>query len=194
MVYTDLTNWTSTVNIGDELERGFKVINQSFGTVQFLIIEDVHNTLNLEILETSIGTIISYNPVKIALNGNDFSLIGDGDHLFENGEEIPILETIKLLKCGSHPSNFSFYWGCDSTNLCEPPTIISAPSYINSETSFPNINLNYTESIPANFCQPGSASVEIKNEGSEITPGAANAYDIIVRVGTAPVVLVLFQY
>ena len=103
---------------GQTILRSFTVQNTRPGPIKSFIFTDTHHP-DLKI-QSNVGTDISVsNSVfKLSFAGTDFTSIGDGDELFEQGEELIITEQILIDICGQEQiaalSDISIGWGCDA--------------------------------------------------------------------------------
>ncbi len=103
---------------GQTIFRTFTVRNTRPGAVKSFTFTDSHSP-GL-VIQTNVGTDISVsnNEFKLSLSGTDFTNIGDGDELFEQDEELVIIEEIFIDICGQEQisviSNINLDWGCDA--------------------------------------------------------------------------------
>lgn len=139
-----VTNQSYTGNIGDVFSRCITVINGGLGELDQFTLTDIHNS-GVQISAVSTGTWVNTgNSETITLSGANFTAIGDGDNLFENGESITICETVNVINCISVLSTFEAYWGCNSQN-CQS-------SVSTANVVFPNL-------IPNLVISPNNANI-----------------------------------
>lgn len=144
LTITSITNQSYSGNIGDVFTRCITVVNAGPGELTDFTLTDIHGA-GIQITAANTGTLTNIGlTAKIILNGVDFSSIGDGDNLFENGESISICETVTILNCISSSSAFKAFWGC-SVNACQS-SLSSAnvlfPNYLPILTVTPTASLN----------------------------------------------------
>lgn len=111
---TTVTNQSYTGNIGDVFTRCITIVNGGLGELSQFTLTDVHGS-GIQITGVNNGVLTNSGLTEtIVLNGINFSSIGNGNNLFENGESITICETVHVLNCISVASVFEAYWGCSS--------------------------------------------------------------------------------
>lgn len=171
---SNFTNQSYVGAIGDTYNRCVTVTNGGFGELHQFTLTDAHGS-GLDITAVSIGTwSTNGNNETITLNGANFSTIGDGDTLFENGESIVICETVTILNCISVGSVFEAFWGCNAQN-CQS-------SISNANVVFPNLipNLVFTPTPSMNTCMGnGDASPQ---QLRIINTGLGNAVNVQLDV------------
>ncbi|MES2285828.1 MAG: PKD domain-containing protein [Bacteroidota bacterium] len=112
----NVSNQSYTGNIGDVFARCISITNGGLGELSQFTLTDTHGS-GLQITAVNKGTWTNAGILEtIVLDGSDFSGIGDGDTLFENGENIIICETVNVLNCISVASTIETYWGCSGQN------------------------------------------------------------------------------
>ncbi len=146
------TNLSKSANIGDVFTRCITVKNVGLGELKGFTFTDVH-AAGIQITSSSVGSLTFPTGLtaKIVLTGADFSTIGDGDNLFENGETIIICETVHVLDCISGSSTIKVFWGC-SVNACQAFTTFANvyfPNYVPNLIITPN---NGNINAPMNSC------------------------------------------
>lgn len=174
LTITTVTNQSYTGNIGDVFTRCITVVNAGFGELSEFTLTDVHGT-GIQINAVSSGVLTNIGTTaKVILTGTDFSGIGDGDNLFENGESIQICETVTVLNCIAASSTFTAYWGC-SVNACQS-------SVSTANVVFPNYipNLVITPIPSLNSCiGAGNAS---QQQLKIINTGLGNATNVQLEI------------
>ncbi|MGB3948511.1 MAG: PKD domain-containing protein [Bacteroidia bacterium] len=152
---SNFTNQSYVGAIGDTYNRCVTVTNGGFGELHQFTLTDNHGS-GLDVTAVSIGSwLTNGNNETITLTGANFTTIGDGDTLFENGESIVICETVNILNCISVGSAFEAYWGCNTQN-CQS-------SISNANVVFPNLipNLVFSPTPSMNTCMGnGDASAQ----------------------------------
>ena len=152
---SNFTNQSYTGAIGDTYTRCITVTNGGFGELSQFTLSDVHGS-GIQITAVSTGAWVNTgNTETITLGAAQFSAIGDGDNLFENGESIIICETVYVNNCISVASAIEAWWGCNSLH-CQS-------SVSNANVVFPNLipNLVFTPIPFMNTCiGPGNASLQ----------------------------------
>lgn len=150
-----VTNQSYTGNIGDTYTRCITVTNGGLGELSAFTLTDVHGS-GVQITAVNAGTWTNSGSTEtVVLNGSNFTSVGDGDNLLENGESVIICETVNVLNCISVASSFEAYWGCNSQH-CQ--TTVS-----NGNVVFPNLipNLVVTPIASMNSCiGAGNASLQ----------------------------------
>ncbi len=127
-------------------------------------------TATLDSTHFKLNTIGSGNP-------------GDGDNFFDPNETVTITETICLVDCGlSRASIHSSSWGCEG-RFCNS---ISISDFMTIGQGAANVIVTRGGTIPdqnTGYCQVGTISFTISNQGVEIDPGFATMTDIAAGVG-----------
>jgi gliding motility-associated-like protein len=153
---TTVTNQSYTGNIGDVFTRCITIINGGFGELSQFTLTDIHGS-GIQITAVNHGTwTTSGTTESIVLSGIDFSGVGNGNNLFENGESITICETVHVLSCISVASAFEAFWGCNAQH-CQS-------SVSNGNVVFPNLipNLIVTPIASMNSCLNNASVQQLK--------------------------------
>ncbi|MBN8703143.1 MAG: gliding motility-associated C-terminal domain-containing protein [Bacteroidetes bacterium] len=143
---TTFTNQTYAGTVGGAFTRCFNIVNGGLGALNQFTVTDVHGN-GLTITSVSPGTLSTNgNTETIILSGADFTSIGDGDNLFENGENITICENVTINNCSAVTSNITAGWGCNGS-VCQS-------SSTTANITFPGVTPQLTFSTVAsqNFC------------------------------------------
>lgn len=168
------TNQSYTGNIGDVFTRCVTVTNGGLGELSQFTLTDIHGS-GIQITSVDKGTCTNSGTTEtIVLNGSNFSTVGDGDNLFENGESIIICEIVHVLNCISVASSFEAYWGCNAQH-CQS-------SVSSANVVFPNLipNLEVTPIPSMNSCfGPGNASLQ---QLKIINTGLGKAVNVLLDI------------
>jgi len=189
LVVANTSNLNAIANINTSIQRSMNIVNSGFREVKELIITDDHPA-SILIEAVNIGNIISTNPTRVVISGADFSGVGDGDNLFEPGEQFFFEETVRLLDCTDGNSTLTVSSGCNN-EICE--TFETLQANIQQENSFPQLEWAIIDEEYTGICSEGFIEVALFNAGSEITTGAGTAFNISLIPGigansTAPTV------
>lgn len=171
LVITQVGNSFLTGSAGDSFTRTFTVLNTRPGALTEFLFEDFFQA-GIE-LAASPGATETDLPghLGVRLSGPDFLGIGDGDHLFEQGEAITITETVLITSCGfGAPSSLSqvlVSWGCEGQtcqSAQQTALVKFQPSTLGAELA-----INAFAQAPACFCANESVpqSLTIVNQGTE---------------------------
>ncbi|HFA49778.1 MAG TPA: gliding motility-associated C-terminal domain-containing protein [Bacteroidetes bacterium] len=159
---------------GQVVLRSITIANTRPGALQGFLFSD-NNQGGISI-SSSVGTDISTSNTafQLALDGSDFTGIGDGDGLFELNESITITEEITVLDCGvdipSTVSDITVGWGCGG-EICQQISTNAIVAISPSEQE-PNLIWEPITRFAECFCGPGAyrQGMKITNAGD----GAAN--------------------
>lgn len=162
---TQVTNQTYSGNVGDTYQRCITIINGGSGALSSFTLTNTHGT-GIDITNVSNGSWTSVgNKETVILSGANFTSIGDGDTLFENGETIIICEDVEITNCSDVYTNYLAYWGCGS-DTCQQ-TIETANAFFPFTT--PNITVSSVNNFSNCFDSPKKQELIITNSG----PGKA---------------------
>ncbi|MES2591060.1 MAG: gliding motility-associated C-terminal domain-containing protein [Bacteroidota bacterium] len=160
-------NQTFTAIIGTTFTRSITITNSGSGSLSSFVFTDIHGN-EIDIFAATPGTLsgnITNDTVKIS--GGNFTTVGDNDSLFENGESITIVESIKILKCSQTgvPSSIKAVWSCNS-QTCQ--TITTTANITVPPAGTPELVITPTESFET--CLDNTTareqSLSIVNNGS----------------------------
>lgn len=199
----NVSNQSFSGNIGDSFQRCITITNGGLGALRNFVLTDVHGN-GILVNSISAGSLISSNNVEtISFSGIDFANIGNGNNLFETGEQIIVCENVSILNCVAVESQFSAAWGCNN-QVCQSST--SSANIV-----FPNLtpNLSVTHQPSQSVCYgmnvPNQQQLTIVNNGlGQATNVAINVFQstgsgfvnsltsaldensFTIQVGTAP--------
>ncbi|MEX2591048.1 MAG: SprB repeat-containing protein, partial [Chitinophagales bacterium] len=171
---TSITNQTYSGNTGDIFTRCITISNGGLGSLgEFTLTED-HGD-GIQINSVDMGNWVNNGLTEtITLGAADFVQIGDGDTLFDSGEQIEICQTVEVVNCVSVASEYEAAWGCFS-EICQA-------SNSSANVVFPNLtpNLVVSHSTSMNSClgtaTPSQQSLTIENTGQ------GDALDVILDI------------
>lgn len=147
LVITSFTNQTFTGPVGTTFTRSITIQNSGTGALSSFIFTDAHG-VQIDILSVTPG-ILSGTTINdtVTVSGTDFAGIGNGNNLFENGESITLIETIKIIACVQPdvPSNITAYWGCGNQAACQTAT--TTANVIETPVGTPDLVITPTESF-----------------------------------------------
>ena len=179
LVVSNTTNLNAIANTNTSIQRSISIVNSGFREVTELIITDDHPA-SILIEAINIGSIISTNPIEVVISGTDFSVIGNGDNLFDPGEQLTFEETVRLLDCTDGHSTLVVSSGCNN-DICQ--TFDTLQANVQPENSFPQLEWAIIDQEYAGFCSEGFIEVALFNTGNEITAGAGTAFNISLNPG-----------
>lgn len=152
---------------GQTLTRTIKLRNTRQGAIPALRISDEYKPGITVDLNGVAGTNPTDSTFEADVPGSFFTAFGDGDALFEFGEEVILTEKITVDDCGPAliPSNILVSWGCDG-NLCQADSILAAVN-IKPTTLNPNLEFYPVYAPPQNLCGewPAVQELLIVNKG-----------------------------
>jgi gliding motility-associated-like protein len=156
LVITDVVNAFLSGQQGEVLQRSFTVRNTRLGPLSSFRFSDTYQA-GISV-SASPGTPLVDLPgsLEIELTGTDFTAIGDGDALFEFGEELTITETILINDCGidlnSALSAIELWWGCFDL-ICQDEQQ-NAVVAIQPYDLLPELVFEPFTTVPYCFCGP----------------------------------------
>lgn len=157
------------------------VRNEGFGPIHELFVTYGYEPGIVRVSQTSVGQIITppgLSPAVIQLGASDFSAFGNGNPVFETGEEVCIELTIGLLSCGQSAIAITAGWGCDGV-ICEG---ITANGTVGVSSLNPSFVSKVEELQHATLCENGFVVLSLTNNQNEGGfPGSAAALDLILR-------------
>lgn len=108
----------------------------------------------------------------------DFTSVGDGDNLFEEGETITLLDYVKVLSGkASIPTVYTAQWGCASKicNATDQQSVYTA--YITAIGGAASVNETFQILRTTDFCNAAPARLQynLKNSGSNNLPASRDA-------------------
>ena len=185
LVITNVTNITQSGIVGDVLFRTVTIENTRLGTLSSFTFRDQHQG-GMHI-STDIGSLQVDNPtlLEVSFSSADFSSIGDGDLLFERGEQITLTEIIEITDCGNpsitNISQLEAEWGCNGA-VCQVSSPVNAGvQYLIADIS-PELVFCPLVKLPDCFCGPEGTTqgMLIKNQGT--VDGESISFSIAQRV------------
>ncbi len=177
LVITEVNSSFMSGSQGDLLTREITIVNTRPGALQGFTFTDTHQG-GISITGMP-GTDISPggNIFQLAIDGSDFTTIGDGDDLFELNESITITEFIRITDCGvevpSTVSDIVVGWGCGG-EICQEVSK-NAIITISLSKKEPNLIWEPITNFAECFCGPDGfqQGMKISNVGSG---GAENLF------------------
>lgn len=161
---TSVTNQSYSGNVGDVFTRCITVTNGGLGELRGFTLSDIHGN-GILITATDKGVLSTQgNTSNITINTSDLTSVGNGNQLFESGEQITICETVSVLSCIEVSSQLNASWGCGN-QTCQ----FSASS---ANVVFPNLtpNIVVTDQPTQQACygmnQPNPQQLTISNTGA----------------------------
>jgi gliding motility-associated-like protein len=181
LVITAMNKTVMTGSQGDVLVRTITIRNTRPGALQNFTFTDAHQPGI--VVSSLMGADVNSasDTFQIVLGGNHFSLIGDGDNLFELNETIIITEQILITDCGvditSAVSNLFAGWGCNG-QICQQ-AFVNAIVSIKPSTKQPALTWEPITNKAECFCGPSGylQGMKITNTGN----GAANTITLTVQ-------------
>jgi uncharacterized repeat protein (TIGR01451 family) len=165
---------------GDILERTIVIENTRLGDLRSFTFQDNHDG-GMTVTSSSGKTILSNSKqLHLSFGTADFKTIGDGDALFETGEQIIIKEKILVTDCGDQVpksvSKFQIVWGC-STQTCNTERFTAVVDILRTDY-VPNLELESFYSVARDYCAqtPDVQGLKIKNTGKD------TAYNVQIKV------------
>jgi len=135
-------------------------------------------------------TLITANISGAVFNGNtqEFGLQGNGDRLFDVDEIVTIEEVLEIVNCGADGnSNLSatheVTWGCNSTSCREESQASNISIGVGEELI--EFTYNRAATVDAGYCDDGTLSITVANNGFEFDDGFGTILDISTGVGFA---------
>ena len=165
---------------GDILERTLVIENTRLGDLHSFTFQDNHQG-GMTVTSVSGKTILS-NPTQLHLlfGAADFKKIGDGDGIFENGEQIIIKEKILVTDCGDlvpkSTSKMNIIWGCPG-QVCNTERFTAVVDILRTQSNA-KLELEGFYDIARDFyaIRPDIQGMKIKNTGKD------TAYNVRIRV------------
>jgi uncharacterized protein (TIGR02145 family) len=179
-VITSITNGTVSIPVNTTVTRGITIQQQGLNSsLDTLILLDEH-TSDIQVLSVNIGTLHPYvgpGPLivdTIILTGSDFP---GGNGLFDQGEQIVVQETVKLVGCINGQSTLKASWGCFG-QIC---SFYSAFPTVSPASGNTVIGMAFTANRRGWGFIDNSGWIEftVSNTGS----GAGTAFDLTVLAG-----------
>jgi hypothetical protein len=131
------TNQSINGNIGMIFQRCMTITNGGNGSLSMFSLLHEHGS-GIDVISTTFGTLSQLsNGALSTFNSTDFSAIGNGNGLFDPGEQLIICETIEIIQCANAQSIYSCGWGCNGV-VCQTSTN-AANIVFDAET--PNIQI-----------------------------------------------------
>jgi len=160
---TSVTNQSYSGNVGDTYTRCITITNGGLGALSQFVFTDQHGN-GIQINSIDKGTRITQgNSEIVTLSAADFATIGNGNVLFESGENIVICENVTIANCVSVSTAYNAGWGCNN-QVCQS-------SNSSANVVFPNLtpNLVVTSTPSQSACygmnQPNVQKLVIRNTG-----------------------------
>ena len=131
---TTVTNQSYSGNVGDTYTRCITITNGGLGALSQFVFTDQHDN-GIQINSINRGTRVTQGNTEIVtLGAADFTTIGNGNALFESGENIVICENVTVTNCVAVSSAFTAGWGCNN-QVCQS-------SNSSANVVFPNLTPN----------------------------------------------------
>ncbi len=191
------------IRVGEELSRQVTVTNSGLNSyvdsfVYQIVMEPgvVYKSLIVNGLAISFSKDISLEGDSIVFakiggnlfinNTTEFNLPGNGDDRFDVDEVIAIQEVIEITSCGKDgdsnlASEHQANWGCNEV-VCREE---SRQAVINIGIGEELIQFEQNDTVDAGYCEEGSVSITIANNGFEFDDGFGTIRDISAGIGFA---------
>ncbi len=135
-------------------------------------------------------TIITANIAGAVFNGNtqEFGTPSNGDDLFDADEIITIEEVIEIVSCGADGNSnlnatHQAMWGCNSAFCREESQSSNISIGVGEELI--EFTYNRDATVDAGYCDDGTLSITVANNGFEFDDGFGTILDISTGVGFA---------
>ncbi len=196
---------TETYSIGDELSRSITIsnsgLNSYLSNFDLAIIQEqglsykslIINGIDYPFSKAANAdgdTIISSNITGTVFNGNtqEFGTPSNGDDLFDADEIITIEEVLEIVSCGTDGNSnlnttHQVTWGCNGA-ICLEETQSSNIS-IGVGEELMEFTYNQDATVNAGYCDDGTLSITVANNGFEFDDGFGTILDISTGVGFA---------
>lgn len=153
--------------VGTSFDRCITITNQGLGYITGFELTELHggditiNTVDLNNIsgQSSTSMNLTFGPAEIMA-------IGDGDNLFENGEQIIFCENVTINGCENVSSQYDISWGCEGDNCqagqggAQETANVIFPGIIPDVKSYVTSTNNQCVTIPNNH------QVKLINEGA----------------------------
>lgn len=176
--------------VGQSYTRIFSITNGGSGSISevYLALNNTGlttNTLTLTGGTGSTGTPIVLTPTSTVGTTSYYTIPASqlsGGNL-DSGENLTFSENFKVLSCTGSTA-YSVGWGCSAapSAWCATKT---ATGGVASATGVPNIGLAFTRVSTGDFCTGDKWRYTYTNNGTQNTPGAGAATNIIAQLGTS---------
>ncbi|MBL0913685.1 MAG: gliding motility-associated C-terminal domain-containing protein [Bacteroidia bacterium] len=182
LALTTVTNQSYNASVGDVFTRCITIVNGGNGALDEFYFKDEHG-VGISINAVSAGTLTPVpNGLLIHFTAADFMTVGDGDGLFEPGENITFCETVQVVACADVSSDFYYYWGCGQ-DTCEIQTDganVNFPGEV-PDLTFTPFN-SFTGSVLNANCYGNNAMGDFES-GFDITnAGTGTAYNVDIEL------------
>lgn len=165
---------------GQVLTRTIRLRNTRQGAIPALYFTDAYKPGITVSLTAAVGSNPTDSTFAADLPGSFLANFGDGDTLFEFGEEVVLTEQISINDCGPVliPSDIRVAWGCGG-EICQSDSAVAAVNVIPS-TRNPELAFYPVYTAPQNLCaeMPAVQELLIVNTGQ----APAEYADISFRV------------
>jgi gliding motility-associated-like protein len=155
---------------GDTVMRTIVLRNTRLGPIERIFFSDFYESgMSVEVLGGT-NVMAGSTWLECWIDSAIISQFGDGDALFEFGEEITLTEKITVTECMAstlkNTSEISISWGCGNTS-CQTESVEMEVNMLAS-TRNPSLSFKSVYGYPTDYCggQPSTNILIIKNEGS----------------------------
>ncbi|MCB0642331.1 MAG: hypothetical protein KDC44_11860, partial [Phaeodactylibacter sp.] len=171
LVLTSISNSFFSGSRGTIFQRILKVKNTRPGPLESFEFIDIHQGgLSMD-LDAGQPLPSGSNELRVLIDGTDFQLIGDGDALFEQDEEITLIETVTIEDCGvqlsASLSAITLGWGCNDV-FCQVVEQSALVQILQNELE-PELKFIGQATAPVCFCGPDGhpQSLTVINTGND---------------------------
>ncbi len=182
---TQVNPTISSIQIGETLVREIRVRNTRPGALTKFIFTDNYTTTALSITSPQ-GEVLSNTSglFQLLLDGDDFTAIGDSDTLFEQGEELVIVEYIHAASCsGDQPvtsiAQLRTSWGCQNTT-CQVHEATAVIEVLPQPNTSPQLHLQWSIDTLSCYCGTFPITLHLQNVGNNV------AYELSVLIDSEP--------
>ncbi|MGQ3131441.1 MAG: hypothetical protein ACT6RE_05585, partial [Flavobacteriales bacterium] len=182
LALTTVTNQSYNASVGDVFSRCITIVNGGNGALDEFYFKDEHGA-GISINAVSAGTLTPVpNGLLMHFTAADFMTLGDGDGLFEPGENITFCETVQVVACADVSSDFYYYWGCGQ-DTCE---IQADGANVNFPGEVPNLTFttfnSFTGSVLNANCYGNNASGDFESGFNISNAGTGTAYNVDIEL------------
>ncbi|MCC7506048.1 MAG: gliding motility-associated C-terminal domain-containing protein [Saprospiraceae bacterium] len=171
------TNTNTFAQLGQQVVRTFTIRNTRLGALSGFTFQDSYPDGGFTV-SADVGTVTANTGTLfiLQLGPADFQQIGDGDALFELGEEIIVTETLTITECGidlnQSLSTLNASWSCDG-EVCQNSNSMATVHFLQSGGK-PKLKFKGVVNVQEDLCGelPTRQHVTITNVGDQPAIGS----------------------
>jgi len=201
----DIESFTQPFRVGDEVSRTVTISNSGLNSYlsdfSYQVIPEsglVYKSLKVNGIEVDfLTTVNGQNDTMLTViidgthfvnNTQEFGLPSNGDAFFDVDEILIIEEVFEITSCGTDGNSLlstmhNARWGCEDL-FCREEIVASSVS-IGAGEELIEFTYNEGTTIDAGYCDDGSLSITVANNGFEFDDGFGTILDISAGVGFA---------